>query len=618
MKQATLFVLIVLGHVYNVTTSNPANVNPSSNASCSIDPNQFKGFFKSHVLSHDKEHFTVIPLTCFSMCETNLSGKKEPVAFAVASLCPYYRNSINVTTSLDWWGNNSFCKNFNRSGSLCHKCDKNYRPSLSSYSGHCLPKDKCHDYHWLTFFAIETIPATVMYITFMAFNVQLTSGYANTFILYSQIVAFRFISLQFINGWENNFHEASGTVLAIVSLYSLWSFQLGHIILFYYCVNTHIPQLMLVALQYTSVFYALLLAFLGYIVVELHSLQYRLVIWLSKPFSLCFRFHETSVDAKTVSLNTLAAFYYMGFAKLAALSIVLLQSTPVYNEIGQIVDRVSFYDGSIAFMKSHHLPYAVLAIAVLIFLVIIPVLLMIFYQFQIVQKCLRKCHLHRPGLMIFMDALQGCYRDGSEGGKDFRWFSACYYIIRVIVFVLAVSFVDDNQFIELHVFLLFVAVISIAVLLCIMPYKYMWYNKLDIFIFSYSSFILAITSYQVSLVSPAPGQQNIDHKTIIIEVIICVLIAFPLVGATVYVLEKLFGVKIRFLIRWYRHYTSRDYDTNQSLSVINDTPPPLLRTISGTSTSSLPDRMIQPEVYRINSRGTTPDYGSVHRSLLSK
>ena len=614
MWQSAFIVCVLYASYVTATPTETATTTTAEydNANCSITPRLFKKFFKAHVIFYDK-YLTIKPLTCLSCNKMHDQ--------AIVALCPYHRNSINISMvplkTISEWDSNDFCKNLNRTGHLCSKCDEANRPSLSSYStGHCLSKDKCHDYHWLTFFAVETIPATVMYITFMAFNVQLTSGYANGFILYSQIIAFRFISLQFINGWEDNFHEAHGTVLAIVSLYSLWSFQLGHIILCNYCVNTHIPQLMLVALQYTSVFYALLLAFLGYIVVELHSLQYRLVIWLSKPFSLCFRFHETSVDAKTVSLNTLAAFYYMGFAKLAALSIVLLKSTPVYNETGQIVDHVSFYDGSLSFMRSHHLPYAVLAIAVLIFLVIIPVFLMIFYQFQIVQKCLRKCHLHRPGLMIFMDALQGCYRDGSEGGKDFRWFSFYYYFLRVAIFILSVLFLQKDQFIELHIFILLIVVISITLLLWVMPYKYKWYNRLDIFIFSYCSFILGVTSYQVSLTLTQDGETAISKKTKIIEIIICILIAFPLVGAAVYVLEKLFGVKIRFLIRWYRRYTSRDCDTNQSLSVINDTPPPLLRTISGTSTSSLPDRMIQPEVYRINSRGTTPDYGSVHRSLF--
>ena len=612
MKGALLLVLL---HVCCGTTAVALTGGETFSNSCSFNHSHWSqndAFFSHHILKNiTNKSFVVVPLTCVS-CN---GGENSQM---IASVCPYYRNVISVTLSSEnvsenVWENDALCKEFHRTGRLCSQCASSYKPSLSTYSGRCIYEKNCSDYYWLLFFGVETVPATLMYITFVAFNTKLTSGYANGYILYSQVISFRLMSLEFINGWKSNFNDTR--VKAVVGLYSVWSFQLGHLILNSFCTKTEASQLMSVALQYTSVFYALLLAFIGYLVVELHSHRFRLIVWLSKPFSWCLRLRNRSVDPKTVALNTLAGFYYMAFAKLAALSVLLLIPTSVYNETGHIIDHVSFYDGSVSFMKDGHLKYAILAIAVLVFLVFVPVLFMAVYQFSIIQKCLRKCHLNRSELIIFMDALQGCYRDGSDGGWDCRWFSSCYYFLRLIMFILALHFVDDNQFIELHVFLLLAIVITISLILYLMPYKCSHYNKLDIFILSYGSFILAITSYQVSIYAPQPGDQNVGSKTKFLEIIICILISFPLIGATLYVLEKLLGMKIRFLYRWYRNYTSRE-SYNQSLSLIEDTSspaPPLLRTVSGTSNGSLPDRMVQPEVYTVNSPGGTmsPNYGSV-------
>ena len=585
----------------------------TTTTTCSIDQEKFRKFFKSHIIIQPNKYITIKPLTCLS-CNDKYHGA------VVAFLCPYHRDPITIASrETSKWGNEAFCTNLSRTGPLCSRCNNSSRLALSSYSARCVEKKHCHNYHWLTFFAVETLPVTLMYIVLVAFSVNLLSGYANTYIIYSQFIAFQLTASSFHHGSQTTYYKSGGiTTDVVVSLYRLWSFQLGHEISAHLCVCNELEQLMTMSLQYTSVFYALLLAVLGYILAELHSHQYRLVIWLSKPFSWCFHFRDRSVDAKTVSLNTLAGFYYIGFAKLASVSLLLLASTPVYNETGGQVDHVCFYDSSKSFMKSGHVPYAVLAITVLTLLGIFPIVFMILYSFRFFRKCLEKCHLNRPGLIILMNAFQGCYRDGTEGRRDCRWFSSYYYIFRLAIFYFGVTFVDDNIVtVELHLFLLILILFSITVLLGVMPYKSMSYNKLDIFMFSYSSFVLAITSYEDLFVTKE-GVLQADFRTKCLEIFVYLFIAFPLVCAAVYVLEKLFGVKIRFLIRWYRRYTSRDYDTNQSLSVINDTPPPLLRTISGTSTSSLPDRMIQPEVYQFNSRGTTPDYGSVHRSLLSK
>ena len=572
--------------------------------SCSISSKKFQGFFKTHVTKDSGKNFTVRLLTCLS-CEKKYSNT------VVAFLCPYHYAAINITQEEIQKGG---CESFNRTGELCSKCNNRTSLAMSSYTLQCKRKKDCHAYHWLFFFAVEILPVTFIYIVFIIFNIKITAGYANSYILYSQFITFQLISISFHSGSRTEYSKSGSIIVIVVTLmYKFCSFQLGHPVSSHLCVHDSLDQLMSVALQYTSVFYALLLGFIGYVVVELHSHQFRLIVWISKPFSWCLRFRDRSVDPKTAALNTLAGFYYIAFAKLAAVSLFLLASTRVYNETGHVIDHVCFYDSSMSFMKGGHLKYAILAIAVLIFLVFVPVLFMVLYSFQCFRKCLGKCRLNRPGLVILMNAFQGCYKDGVSVGYNCRWFSSYYYIARLAVFSIGVFLIDPMNVLEVHLLYLLIILVSITLILWLMPYKYMLYNKLDIFIFCYCSFILSTTSYQDIFVSPGGSLDTTSPQVKYLEIIIYILVGFPLIGATLYVLEKLLGMKIRFLYRWYRHRTNRE-PYGQSLSLIEDTAPvpPLLRTISGISTPSLPDRMVQPEIYRFNSPGTmSPNYGSV-------
>ena len=71
----------------------------------------------------------------------------------------------------------------------------------------------------------------------------------------------------------------------------------------------------------------------------------------------------------------------------------------------------------------------------IIIFVLLPPVAMILYPFKCVQRCLTRCRLHRPALVAFMDAFQGCYKDGTNGTRDLRFFSAVYWFVQIILFV---------------------------------------------------------------------------------------------------------------------------------------------------------------------------------------
>ena len=65
---------------------------------------------------------------------------------------------------------------------------------------------------------------------------------------------------------------------------------------------------------------------------------------------------------------------------------------------------------------------------------ILPTLLMLLYPTRTFQKCLNCCGLRCLPLHIFMDAFQGCYKNGTDGTRDYRYFAGLYLLFRFLTF----------------------------------------------------------------------------------------------------------------------------------------------------------------------------------------
>ena len=119
-----------------------------------------------------------------------------------------------------------------------------------------------------------------------------------------------------------------------------------------------------------------------------------------------------------------------------------------------------------------------------------------------------------------MDAFQGCYKDGTNGTRDYRYFSAVYLITRVAVHLsLVFNFLSLNNSV-------FIALLSIVVLLLstLRPYKKDFFNKLDIL------FIVSI----IMSGSPAWILQNNHTESIaitdrvLVSTVVLISIIYPL------------------------------------------------------------------------------------------
>ena len=134
---------------------------------------------------------------------------------------------------------------------------------------------------------------------------------------------------------------------------------------------------------------------------------------------------------------------------------------------------VVYYDGTIEYFGQEHLPYALLALALLLVFTFLPILLLCLYPCRCFQN---RYHLSSETLHTLMDTFQGSFKDGTNGTRDCRYFAAVYLMTRVLLYLsLGISIVTFNNSTINSVFL------AVVVLLALFqPYKESLYDRLDI------------------------------------------------------------------------------------------------------------------------------------------
>ena len=109
----------------------------------------------------------------------------------------------------------------------------------------------------------------------------------------------------------------------------------------------------------------------SYVLIELHSRNFRLLVYLWRPFRRLFIYFRKQWDIKTSVIEVFATFLLLSNVNV---SFDLLTPTEVHNINGSLLGLFLYYDASIAYFGTEHLPYAVLALLLLLIFVFLPVL----------------------------------------------------------------------------------------------------------------------------------------------------------------------------------------------------------------------------------------------------
>ena len=142
------------------------------------------------------------------------------------------------------------------------------------------------------------------------------------------------------------------------------------------------------ALEYAVAIYPLLLTLLIYLCIQMYDSGVRVVVCVWRPFHVCFTRFRRRWDPKGSVINAFATFLLLSYSKLLTVSYSLLDASKLYNNKGERVGpAVLYHNASIKYFSRQHLPFAVLAISVLLVFVLFPLLLLLLYPMRSFQRC---------------------------------------------------------------------------------------------------------------------------------------------------------------------------------------------------------------------------------------
>ena len=360
--------------------------------------------------------------------------------------------------------NATACSYWNRTGALCGRCLPQQYMSAYSYNFTCT---HCHHviWNWFRYIMAAYLPLTLFHFIVLFFKVNVASGSLHAVVLGSQMMSIPQVC-------RGLFMYLDGTpvvaIKVLLSLYGVWNLDFFRP--FYSDLCLGIGILPTLALDYVIAVYPLLLMIISYLLIVLNDRNYRVVTIMWSPFRLLFSLFRRNWNIRTSVVDAYATFFLLSLVKFLCVSFDLLVPTKVYNLPGDNYNYTLalYYAGDIKYFGKEHLPYGILAIAVLCVFVILPTVTLALYQFAFFQKFLNLFPFRWYILHTFVDSFQGCYRNGTEpGARDCRWFSAAYLVLHCIGFLLYGITLNSTFYRSSVLFMFF----FILLLVLVQPYK---------------------------------------------------------------------------------------------------------------------------------------------------
>ena len=418
------------------------------------------------------------------------------------------------------------CDYLNRHRQLCGECKSNYFVSAYSYDLKCY---QCHTglmTNVVLYLTVAFLPLTLFLVGVLVLHVSVTSPRANTVILIFQIYSLPEavkVAIQYTRGTNFDF-----LIRLIAALYGVWNLDFFRTLLPPICLPLSTMQL--IGLDYLVAAYPLLLLVCLYVLVTAHNRGCGLVLRLFRPFLWCSARIRQQSNIRHSIIDALVTFILLSYIKFISTSITLLTPAKIYNVTGSYVGTLLFYDATVEFMGPRHRPYALLAAVVLAVVFMFP-LLLVLYPMKWFQVFLNKCNMNSPSLRIFMECLQGYYRDKTDGGWDCRYFAAIYPTLRIggcILYALTHETIFNSTISMVMIFLT-------ALIVIIAPYKeqYKIQNKLDVLL------IISIIGFCASQKIFYYSSDMYPIKHLLSIILLITFVHFPLIYVIILLLKKL-------------------------------------------------------------------------------
>ena len=295
----------------------------------------------------------------------------------------YVRVPQNITSDPE----EVLCRPEGRRGYICGECQLGWAPAVNSYPVVCV---RCEDdtKGWLYYLLAIYVPVFAFFMIIIIFNFRFTSGPANAFILYAQLISTTFNQL---------YKPIDSYQRAYRTVYGVFNLQFIASLVPPFCVGKSLDSLNVIALKYLEAVFPLFMIF-GILV----FFRCQMYIHFKLPCSRC-----------------------KGGVRMA-------------NSLAHALETVEnrpYFAGQHRFTDiSYIIPNIIPACVALVTFIAIPPILLLDYPMRWMESGILKSPTlarvyPKVGVSIVLDTFQGCFHD------DKRYFAGLYFVLRLLLFV---------------------------------------------------------------------------------------------------------------------------------------------------------------------------------------
>ena len=425
----------------------------------------------------------------------------------VVALCPtdycYANNTgsqvripvVNATTNSDSF----ICGPLHRTGVLCGECLGGYAPAINSDTFKCVscfPSDE--RVNWLYYILAVYLPLFLLFLFIIVFNIRLTSGPANAFILYAQVVSTTFDLSADGQIPLNTIYSYIDRLLRVYRIpYNIFNLNFISNVLPPFCLSHKLNSLDVIALNYVVATFPLMM-------ILLVVLAYKCQGVCRIKFDCCGQFlHRRGWRLANSLVHAFAAFILLSYTRFCLISALLVGLQPLWNEEGEYVghQRLYFAGQFTSYNTTYILRYGLPAYLVFATFIAIPPILLLGFPIRWLEKLILKVKWLRDiypfdKVNILLDTFQGCFKNNR------RFFAGLYFLFRLALYV---TYMLTDTWLLQYTIQQILVTLYIVLIAVLWPYKRTFINYVDIAIFTNMGILNILSLYLIEFNQITPN-----------------------------------------------------------------------------------------------------------------
>lgn len=387
--------------------------------------------------------------------------------------------------------NNVSCKQFNRQNVYCKDCLDKYGPAIFSDTVTCADCSK-HRNVWFVYFLFQLCLETVLFFIIAAVRPNRSFSLINVLAFFWQMVLYAITTNSQLH--VRLLSRTNSKVLnCLLTVYGMWNLDFIRYLMPPMCISAKMKAINTLLFDLIIALYPFILTGLLIMCVQVHNKNNNIFSFILRPLGRIVRREWNPVDS---AVSTFTFFLVLGYSKILFTCLKFLSRVSMHYKNGTTVsESVLYYDPSITYLSLKHIPYIIISILTLTTFIAIPPLLLVLYPIKRFRKCLNCSGSQRSeSLGKIIAAFQGPYKNGTEGTRDYRQFSALYLMLRVGISCEIIFVTLSSQYSAgLPWAITGLVLIGFgAVYFTVEPFRLSWKNKFDGFILTLLG-LLALT-----------------------------------------------------------------------------------------------------------------------------